>query len=682
MYKSAKQIIRAIYSAFYNAKKSIQQPKQGEGEKLISAEAPTASINTTKNPNITNPSRQQLRELTAYYETGRLREAEKLASSITQIFPENQFAWKILGLIFQQTDRPSDSLVASQRSVQLAPQDVEAKLNLGAILNTLGKVYEAKACFEQAISLNPGFALAHYNLAVTLRRLGRLDDAEGSYRKVIALRPDDTEAYARLGNLLEELDRYEEAEASFRQAIFLKPGNAVANATLGVMLHKLGRLEEAEACYKLAIASKSDYVVAHVNLGILFKRQGKMEEAEACYKLAIAIKPDYSIAYGNLAGVLTSLGKLKEAGASYTQAVKLNPKDAKAQLGLGKMHMRMGRLDDAEACFKQTISIDPELAEAYSNLAVTLQELGRLDEAESNYNKAKALKPDFVTVHYNLAGMLKGVGRFGEAEASYRKAVALKPDFPEAHNNLLRCLFLQDKKSLFIDQLDYLIDQNITNAVIGSFTCRSASKFGLEKPNLFCKDPLKHVSHIDLNTQYDFEEIFVKETRSVLDDNRLSNRNQTLLVNGYQTAGNLFEIESGLINKIEEAIRLEIEKYRINFKNSQEGLIKKWPTEYLLYGWLISMKSGGELRPHIHDDGWISGSAYINVPANLKANSGNLVVSLDGIKGTADKCIHTEKIINVATGSLVLFPASLMHYTIPFEAQEERIVLAFDVIRK
>ena len=37
---------------------------------------------------------------------------------------------------------------------------------------------------------------------------------------------------------------------------------------------------------------------------------------------------------------------------------------------------------------------------------------------------------------------------------------------------------------------------------------------------------------------------------------------------------------------------------------------------------------------------------------------------------------------NVVTGSLVLFLASLTHYMIPFEAEEERIVLAFDVKQK
>ena len=182
-----------------------------------------------------------------------------------------------------------------------------------------------------------------------------------------------------------------------------------------------------------------------------------------------------------------------------------------------------------------------------------------------------------------------------------------------------------------------------------------------------------------MNTQYDFEEIFVEKARIILNDYSISNRKQPLLVNGYQTSGNLFDIQNSFTEQIQKAIRLEIEKYRINFKDSKEGLIKKWPAEYSLYGWLISMKSGGEIKPHIHDTGWLSGSLYINVPPKSKAESGNLVVSLGEEKDATDTRINVEKIINVVTGSLVLFPASLTHYTIPFEADEERIVLAFDV---
>ena len=94
------------------------------------------------------------------------------------------------------------------------------------------------------------------------------------------------------------------------------------------------------------------------------------------------------------------------------------------------------------------------------------------------------------------------------------------------------------------------------------------------------------------------------------------------------------------------------------------------------------MKSGGKLKPHIHSQGWLSGSVYINVPPKSTANSGKLIVSLGEEADLNDKTNIVEEIIDVTTGSLVLFPASLTHYTIPFESEEERIVLAFDVVPK
>ena len=84
----------------------------------------------------------------------------------------------------------------------------------------------------------------------------------------------------------------------------------------------------------------------------------------------------------------------------------------------------------------------------------------------------------------------------------------------------------------------------------------------------------------------------------------------------------------------------------------------------------------------MHEKGWISGSIYINVPSKLlKTESGNLVVCIEDeyLRGENR---NQEISIDVVTGSLCLFPASLLHYTIPFESEEERIVLAFDVVPK
>ena len=96
-------------------------------------------------------------------------------------------------------------------------------------------------------------------------------------------------------------------------------------------------------------------------------------------------------------------------------------------------------------------------------------------------------------------------------------------------------------------------------------------------------------------------------------------------------------------------------------------------------GWLVSMRNGGELSAHIHDSGWITGSIYINVPPKSKKDSGNLVVSTHDPKHGKGNA-KDFKSIDVVTGSLCLFPSSLLHYTIPFESDHDRIVLAFDIV--
>jgi hypothetical protein len=154
------------------------------------------------------------------------------------------------------------------------------------------------------------------------------------------------------------------------------------------------------------------------------------------------------------------------------------------------------------------------------------------------------------------------------------------------------------------------------------------------------------------------------------------------LTNGYQTAGDLFSIKSDSIKYMQRVIRSEIEEYRSSFKDSDEGLIRQWPNSYDLKGWLVNMKSGGELRPHIHEKGWISGSIYINVPKKIEIDSGNLVLCVDDCMFVGETIKNPSETIDVNTGNMVLFPASLMHYTIPFKSEESRIVLAFDVQKK
>jgi Flp pilus assembly protein TadD len=603
---------------------------------------------TTPRLEANNPSQQQLDSLLKHYQNGRYSDAEELALSIIEEFPKDQFTWKVLGAVFGAVGRNSQALDANLTAVTLSPQDAAAHNNLGISYQELGKLDEAESSYRQAIALKPDYAEAQNNLGITYQELGKLDEAESSYRQAIALKPDYAEAYFNLGITLQELGRYYDAESNYTKVVILKPDYAEAHSNLGEILYELDKLNEAEVSLRQAITLKPDLAGAHYNLGVTLKELGKLDEAESSYRQAIALKPDY----------------------------------AEAQNNLGNTLLELGRCNDAEANYREAIALKPDYAEAHSNLGEALNQLGKLNEAEVSLRQAITLKPDLAVAHFNLGITLKEQSKLNEAEVSLRQTVALKPDYAEASNQLLDCLFLQDKKSIFFDELDNLISQGKASAIIGSLTSRSGLRYGLEKPNVFCKKPLNYVSHSDLSTRYDFEKIFIEKAKSILSKSLILNRRQSLLVNGSQSSGNIFDIKNNDTNEIQNIIRIEVEKYRIKFKESEEGLIKKMPAEYTLNGWFISMKSGGSLKPHIHSEGWLSGSIYINVPQKLDADSGKLVVSLGEENDVRSACINEKKTIDVATGSMVLFPASLMHYTIPFESKEDRIVLAFDVKEK
>ena len=132
---------------FENAKQVLEQgKKQGvAGEKLNALEAQLAPINQTENVDSASPSQTQLSGLFEHYQNGRYDDAEKMAISITEQFPQHQLAWKVLGAVLKQTGRVSESLVPSQKSAQLVPQDAEAHSNLGVTLQELGRLEEAEA---------------------------------------------------------------------------------------------------------------------------------------------------------------------------------------------------------------------------------------------------------------------------------------------------------------------------------------------------------------------------------------------------------------------------------------------------------------------------------------------------------------------------------------------------------
>ena len=443
---------------------------------------------------------------------------------------------------------------------------------------------------------------------------------------------------------------------------------------LAVQYHQNNNLQDAQNYYNKVLELDPNYVNAHNNLGAIFQKLGDPQKAKEYFEKVIKINPNYVSAHNNLGNIFQKLGDLQKAKDCFERAIEINPNYVDAHNNLGVISKELEEVQKAKSCYEKAIEIDPNFAHAHNNLGNVFKDSGNPQKAISYYEKAIEIDPKHIDAHYNLGISLIMTQQYKNATEHFKLI-----NYKNSKSFLLQCLYKIEDKSIFFKELDYLIKQGENNPLIGSLISRSEIRYKIKKLNPFCGDPLKYILITNLTEEYNFKNIFVEPIKSALKEDMFSTKTQSLLKNGYQTAGNIFAKKNDFFDKIKDIIHLQIKKYQDLFKESNEGFIKNWPKSYDVYAWLVNMKTGGKLDPHIHEYGWLSGSIYINVPPKLEADSGNLVVCINDQVSESENKINPKKTIDVVTGSLCLFPSSLYHYTIPFESKEERIVLAFDV---
>ena len=623
------------------------------------------------------------------------------------------------------------------------PEHPDANHNLGILCVNLGQNSKAIPFFKTAIKTSPTnhqFWLSYINILINSENLNEAKNAfikakkngvESNVLKKLEKKLNSLEGVNGLTSKLQDpsqdqfqsiIDLYKQRKFQLvieQSEILLKkfPSSSIIHNIMGASFANLDKLDKALKSYNDAISANPEYIEAINNIGILLKRQGNKEKAIETFKKALSIKPDYAEPYYNIANILNGQGKYHQAIDNYKKVISLSPNHVDAYNNMGITFRNQGNLLESIESFNKGLQIKPDYIEILSNLGISLLDLGRLEEAQKAFKKVILIKPNYTDGYNNLGATFKEQGKIKDAVEAYKKSLELNPNYPgtlynlgfilfekgdwneslkyfqssikfskddtisleKSRNMILKVLYLLGKKDIFLNHLHDLKALGKTNAVIGSFTTQANKKFGIKVENSFCNNPMELIVEKSLLKECNFQDLFIKKTKKILDSSTLSEKQQLLLLNGTQTAGNILSDYKYFDKEVMYIIKKEIENYRHKFKNSLEGLIKEWPENFEIRGWLINMKSGGFLKSHFHENGWLSGSIYINVPEIKKNNSGNLVLSLYDEENQNKNIKDSKKILNVKTGDLCLFPSSLNHYTIPFEANEKRIVLAFDI---
>ena len=360
----------------------------------------------------------------------------------------------------------------------------------------------------------------------------------------------------------------------------------------------------------------------------------------------------------------------------YEDLLRLNPGNFLLSTNLGNLYMAIGKISKAIDCFEVAFKKEPNHVSNLEALAIAYQDTGRNKEAIDCFKKVLALDEGKESARYHLARMLVRLNYYSEAIEHFDKT-----NYGLSKSHLLECLYYLGDKDKFYEHYRELINRKIINPLMASIGSHASIRFNISnKENPFCSDPFNYIKKQNITDNNELNNDLISSILEFHKSGESDPKSQPLLSNGKQSSGNIFLNQRNDIQLLKKILENKVKNYLKEFSTSNEGFIINWPKNFKIYGWLVSISSGGKLSAHIHKEGWLSGSLYFKMPSKKTKNEGNIVFSLDGANYPTDGKKFDKKSVDVNKGDLVLFPSSLFHHTIPFKSNEERVTFAFDII--
>jgi tetratricopeptide (TPR) repeat protein len=504
---------------------------------------------------------------------------------------------------------------------------------------------------------------------------GRLPQAEAQARQLITRCKNSPVLFNVLGLCQEGQGRDREAAESYRKALQYDPRVPDLHFNLGACLARLGQIDPAQASYRKALQLRPNFAAAHFNLGTLLQGQGRLQEAAHHFQQAVTHEPGFFAAYGNLGALLQQRGQLEEAERCYRKALALKS-DARGHFNLATALHDQGDHVEAIREFRTAVGLEPQFADAWNHLGETLRDHGEMDEAIRCYQQALAAQPGHGRALYNLGEYHYLAGQLHDAVPYF-----VKSDFADAPDRALQCLYKTRQFEPFKQSFDRLSSSAQHRSILMStLSTHYATNFRLPDPYNFCREPMDFVQHTRIDELAGPDSSLHRELLRDIETLAIAERRQGRLYYGIQSAGNLLKRPEASFQRLAALIRDKVIDYQQRYAGSSCEMLLGFPREIeFASSWYLRMKKGGHLTSHIHEEGWISGCVYLQLPDRQGGHEGCFEYSTDGDDYPRMHDEFPQQVAEIEVGDLVLFPSSLFHRTIPFHSEQDRVCVAFDI---
>jgi hypothetical protein len=151
---------------------------------------------------------------------------------------------------------------------------------------------------------------------------------------------------------------------------------------------------------------------------------------------------------------------------------------------------------------------------------------------------------------------------------------------------------------------------------------------------------------------------------------------------GTETTQELSRSKDPLIQALFTAFAAPIARYRDQIGQGQDPLRRRNRGGSRFNGsWSVRLQRAGYHTSHVHPRGWISSACYIELPDSMRAGHTDEGILSFGAPGMLTApALAAELSVRPEVGQLILFPSYFWHGTLPFQSEQPRLTVAFDVV--
>ena len=413
-----------------------------------------------------------------------------------------------------------------------------------------------------------------------------------------------------------------------------------------------GRLQAARAALSPMLAEAPDHVDALQVMGLVAQQEHDLDSALSHLSRAVQLAPGRADLQANLGNLLRALERREEASSCLELAARLAPQEALIHINLGLVRQDMGQLQAAEAAFRTALAVQPQLAAAHQNLGHLLMQ-SDLPQARAHLVRALQLSPGLHPAFKDLVAVLISSGEPAPALALCTARLQKVPG----------------------DQ-DALAMAAIALRELG----RDAEADQLVDTGLWLQS-----TALDPPPGFDSIEAF----NAALEAHVRAHPKLTDILFGQAThhgkrVNDLLEEPQGPVRLLAQAMGQKIQAYRAALPRlpGHPFFAQPWPAQARLRSWAVLMARHGHETPHIHPDGLVSGVYYVRLPRVVARDDASCPGWIEF--GAPDPVFATRRAppvqkVRPVEGMMLLFPSYIWHRTIPFDSDEERLSIAFDL---